>query len=1372
MSFLHPFLLILLPLAAAPVIVHLFFKLRRKTQRFSSLMFFLRIDPHAQSRRRIREWLLLALRMLLLLAAILALARPQLTGIGSGGTGAVVLLIDTSASMGSPSGDGRPKIALARDAAAALIEALGAGDTAAVLPTVADPLHPVRAGLTGDRTALTTALAALVPTEAASDVPAAVARAVAMLAESPTARRELHVFTDAQEGEWNQPGTLPGGIRVVVERLASAPRGGPDVAIRAVQPPIHRVLVGRPVRSGVVLVNHGSAAAAVDLRITEADGQERLLQATVPAAGETTVGVILTPAAPGACTALLTLTGDAFAGDNRGALALVATPRLAALLIGETGLLATALSPEGDGSHSGLVPMTATWAALPALLARKPAALVVTWGGLDPAQSDAVQAWVQAGGRLLVVPAPAGEVARPAAWPWLQVALAEVRNDPAGQPVVRLDDSAQAWAELRGQKVGEVRARRWQPLQLTGTGARIALGLADGTPLLAERDLGRGMIAVSGLAFHPGWSDLPLKGWSLAVIHALALPPADDAAVIRLTAGQPFAPSTAEQEVSVRAGGAVVWHGPRRLLPALPFAGVYRLVDALGEIPVAVTAAAGEGSERFVTGERLPALGDQPQAMIDLHSPMQAALAWTDARSGTDLTGWCIALALAALAAEGWLATATSASVADRRRAAAMPAPAVLVWLPLGPPVVLAAIALLSALALWQWYRRLRVRLAPAAAWRHLLPRALAVLLLVSVLLGPTLRFERDAGIGGTVIALVDTSGSMALADDGHTARQQRAVALIDKLRAALPGSVELRTIGFDTRLQPAALPAPAAGRVGDPAAVLRGLGGEPAVRGALAVVAFTDGGDEPLISGVAPPVPLSIVGIGTDPGAWCNLAVTDISAPATAEVGLELSLTATIENHTPATNVAVLLERQVGATWEKIDEQPADVRAGRAQVTFRRRHDQAGLVHYRVRVPPVAGEIATSDNQREAAIDVRAQTLHVLFFSREVGADYKSLRQELARDPGLTFTGLLRATVGADGERYLLQGDRLDGDAVLANGLPTTPAALQRYGVIVIGAFAPGAWRPGEQEALVGWVRQGGTLVLLGGDGAYPPGPLAALYPFAGSAPFVRGSFPVAISAAAHPILAGLTLPPGATIDSRNRFAAPSPGAIVLLSVTDGGGSAPLALIQPAGSGTVLALGTNTLWRLARPGSESFFGGFWRQTVRQQAAGDRERRVRVAWDRERYRPGDTAVATITALEPGLAISAHLRAPGAPTAGAVVLDAQGLARLDLLERGEWEFTLTVGSDIIYRKTLPVAPGLGEGERLSVDDAGLRALAEAGGGTYAREGQAASVFQALADRLIAKAERVERGLLDGWWTAVLLTILVLTEWIMRRRRNWL
>src|SRR5438105_6498070 len=104
MTFLHPALLYLLPLAAIPILLHLLTLHRLKTVELSTFRFL--FDSYVQQRRRMQflEALLAMLRTLFLLLLGLFIARPivqhwaTLFGSGSGGRD-VILLVDASASM-------------------------------------------------------------------------------------------------------------------------------------------------------------------------------------------------------------------------------------------------------------------------------------------------------------------------------------------------------------------------------------------------------------------------------------------------------------------------------------------------------------------------------------------------------------------------------------------------------------------------------------------------------------------------------------------------------------------------------------------------------------------------------------------------------------------------------------------------------------------------------------------------------------------------------------------------------------------------------------------------------------------------------------------------------------------------------------------------------------------------------------------------------------------------------------------------------------------------------------------------------------------------------------------------------------------------
>src|SRR5437868_13684234 len=105
MSFLAPLFLAGLGAIAIPVLIHLIQRERKRVIQFPSLMFLQRIPYRSVRRRRIRHWLLLAMRVAAVTLIVLAFARPflrqsALAAAAAGGARELVVLLDQSASMG------------------------------------------------------------------------------------------------------------------------------------------------------------------------------------------------------------------------------------------------------------------------------------------------------------------------------------------------------------------------------------------------------------------------------------------------------------------------------------------------------------------------------------------------------------------------------------------------------------------------------------------------------------------------------------------------------------------------------------------------------------------------------------------------------------------------------------------------------------------------------------------------------------------------------------------------------------------------------------------------------------------------------------------------------------------------------------------------------------------------------------------------------------------------------------------------------------------------------------------------------------------------------------------------------------------------
>ena len=105
MTFLQPLILWGLPLLLLPVIIHLINRMRHRPRQWAAMQFLLAATRHSTSHARLRNLLILLMRILAVLTLLLFLARPLIGGwLGwalAAAPDAILLLIDRSASMES-----------------------------------------------------------------------------------------------------------------------------------------------------------------------------------------------------------------------------------------------------------------------------------------------------------------------------------------------------------------------------------------------------------------------------------------------------------------------------------------------------------------------------------------------------------------------------------------------------------------------------------------------------------------------------------------------------------------------------------------------------------------------------------------------------------------------------------------------------------------------------------------------------------------------------------------------------------------------------------------------------------------------------------------------------------------------------------------------------------------------------------------------------------------------------------------------------------------------------------------------------------------------------------------------------------------------
>lgn len=149
---MHSILILGAALVGLPILLHLIMKQEPRRLPFPAFRFLKQQLKTNQRKLRLRHFILLALRMLLIALFCLTLYQPSLQTGGLGLSGeqpvAVVLVIDTSPSMGYTAGD-KSRLEDARRRALELLDELPDRSQVAVVPTGLPPGSEAAAGLAG-----------------------------------------------------------------------------------------------------------------------------------------------------------------------------------------------------------------------------------------------------------------------------------------------------------------------------------------------------------------------------------------------------------------------------------------------------------------------------------------------------------------------------------------------------------------------------------------------------------------------------------------------------------------------------------------------------------------------------------------------------------------------------------------------------------------------------------------------------------------------------------------------------------------------------------------------------------------------------------------------------------------------------------------------------------------------------------------------------------------------------------------------------------------------------------------------------------------------------------------------------------------------
>jgi hypothetical protein len=194
----HPLMLWALPVAALPVLIHLFYRRRARPLPFAAIHFVLKSERRTARRLRIRRIVLFTMRTLLLLALPLALAMPQAkrrdeVAAAPRGPAATAFILDGSMSM-TYRKDGRSVFERARELLSGALASTSAEDPVTFLACTANALPPRAPSF--DRGEVRRQIDAMTPTFGAADLTKCIGIAARALGDSPLRGKRIFVATD------------------------------------------------------------------------------------------------------------------------------------------------------------------------------------------------------------------------------------------------------------------------------------------------------------------------------------------------------------------------------------------------------------------------------------------------------------------------------------------------------------------------------------------------------------------------------------------------------------------------------------------------------------------------------------------------------------------------------------------------------------------------------------------------------------------------------------------------------------------------------------------------------------------------------------------------------------------------------------------------------------------------------------------------------------------------------------------------------------------------------------------------------------------------------------------------------------------------
>jgi uncharacterized membrane protein len=550
--------------------------------------------------------------------------------------------------------------------------------------------------------------------------------------------------------------------------------------------------------------------------------------------------------------------------------------------------------------------------------------------------------------------------------------------------------------------------------------------------------------------------------------------------------------------------------------------------------------------------------------------------------------------------------------------------------------------------------------------------------------------------------------------------------------------------------------------------------------------------------------VPLFTVGIGSEQPVR-DLELTDLLVDEVVfvddVVNFEFKLTGT--GFAGKTVDVVLREKDDPAVLARMSVTiDAEGKPQRLRLPYR--PTKVGDFDYMVEVENLPEEAQAENNFEQRLVSVRKEQIKVLFVQAYPSFEFRYLKNMLERDSTIQLKTMLQ---DAD-----LEYAELDQTALRV--FPVRRDELFAYDVIIFGDVNPAYLSASVLANLRDFVTEkGGGIAFIAGPAftplAYRSTPLESLFPIdlntttSPNPEGIREGFvvePTDLGMASPQMQLGdnpaetqriwADLPPLYWMVEAPQV---KPGARVLAEhpsqLADDGRRLPVFVMQYVGAGKVLFHATDDTWRWRHRVGDVFFARYWIQAVRYLSRSKllgKEHAVELTADRREFRRGEAVRLRVRFID-------EREAPVADDGVVVVLEREGSKnqRVSLhrnaTNRGvfegvfneamdgryhAWVATPTFAGNAPATDFLVVAPP-GELEQVQMDAAELKRAADETRGRFYRMNEIERLFDDLPPGRQVPIETLPPEVLwNKWWLLSAFLGLIVTEWILRKRKGML